>query len=203
MLVVGDSLARGVSNGLRADDDRRIEVWDRSRLGCSIGGDDCDDWRAWWSEAISSVEPDVVLYQSNAVTGPDGADPAGFPTDDGRSRREAALAEAVSILSADGATVLLSTTAPPDPARGLYYCKGQATESACDPDWVQAWNQSVRDVATRAASRVVDAAGWITSRGADPEARPDGLHLSGTALSDYARWLVPQLVSADRTRPRQ
>ena len=199
VLVVGDSLARGIANGLRALQDPRLLLWDRSVLGCSLGPEKCGDWRANWSTAVAAIHPDVVVFYANTVTDLYGVDDAPFLSADGRTQHENNLTDAVRILSSGGARVLLALPATPGRPLGLYYCKGDATDSACDPDWVAAWDQSLRSVAGVTGAGVIDAAGWIAARGpaVAQTDRPDGLHLSGTALEQHAAWLLPQILAAD------
>ena len=68
VLVVGDSIARGVANGLVAMGDAKVRVWDRSVLGCSFNhldyGRICPDWRRLWASAVADVRPQVVVLYS-------------------------------------------------------------------------------------------------------------------------------------------
>lgn len=201
LLVVGDSLGRGVSNGLVSLGDPRLLLWDRTVLGCSMGPEKCGDWRNAWTVNVLGVQPDVVLLYANVVTDFAGVDDVPFDSPEGQAQRELLLGEAVKVLGSTGAKVLLAAPGVPGRPNGLYYCKGRGTDSACDPRWVQAWGDSLRRVAAATGAGVVDAAGWINARpGTQAGDRPDGLHLSGAALREHANWLLPQVYEAALTR---
>jgi peptidoglycan/LPS O-acetylase OafA/YrhL len=200
LLVVGDSLGRGVSNGLVSLGDPRLLLWDRTTLGCSLGPERCGDWREAWSVNVLGIRPDVVLFYANVVTDLAGVDDAPFMSPEGQAQREAVLTEAVRVLGGTGARVLLAAPAAPGRPNGLYYCRGRAVASACDPTWVQAWGDSLRRVAAATGAGIIDAAGWVNARGDTAASdRPDGLHLSGRALREHASWLLPQVVEAARS----
>jgi peptidoglycan/LPS O-acetylase OafA/YrhL len=197
VLVVGDSLGRGVSNGLVAEQDPRLQIWDRTVTGCSFGPESCPSWRDIWPLDMLAVKPDVVLLYTNVQPDLKGVDDAPFLSPEGHAQRVAALTEAHRILSAGGAEVLFVQPAVPARPNGLYYCDNRKTGSICDPAWVQEWNATVAEVAAATGSGVVDTAAWIAARPATATTdRPDGLHLSGDALKAHAQWLVPQLLAA-------
>ncbi len=200
VMVVGDSMGRGVSNGLVALGDPRIELWDRTVTGCSFGPEECPDWREIWSVDVIGVEPDVVLLYTNLQEDLKGVDDAPYLSDEGRRQRIDALTEAVQILGSKGARVLLITPGVPVRPNGLYYCDNRTEDSKCDPAWVQEWNAEIQQVAASTGAGVIDVAGWLASRpGTEKTDRPDGLHLSGDALREHAAWLVPQLLAAAPT----
>lgn len=199
VMVVGDSMARGVANGLAALADPRVQVWDRSVLGCSLNalnyGRPCPRWRDLWRMDVEGVDPDVVVLYTTVHDGLQDVPGAPYLSDTARARRTAELADAVRLLGSRGATVVLSTVPVPRRPNGLFYCQGRATASRCDPAWVAAWNQAQADAARAAGAQVVDFAGWVAARPATAAGdRPDGMHLSGRALVDHSRWLVPLLV---------
>ncbi len=204
VLVVGDSLGRGVSNGLVSIDDPRLQIWDRTVTGCSFGPESCPNWRDIWPLDMLAVHPDVVLLYTNVQPDLKGVDDAPFLSADGHAQRVQALTDAVHVLSSGGSKVLLIAPAVPQRPNGLYYCDNRTTGSVCDPRWVQEWTRSVQQVAAATGAGVVDVAGWIGARPATAKTdRPDGLHLSGDALREHAQWLVPQLVAAapDAAKP--
>lgn len=55
------------------------------------------------------------------------------------------------------------------------------------------------EVTAATGAALLDVRSWIEARaptaGTD---RPDGLHLSGAALVEHAKWLTPQLTAATR-----
>jgi peptidoglycan/LPS O-acetylase OafA/YrhL len=201
VLVVGDSTGRGAANGLASLHDPRLVVWDRTVLGCSFGGESCPDWRDAWRTAVAAAHPDVVVVFAGVVSDLHGVDDDPFLSDAEAERRATAFDDAVRILSADGARVLL--TLPPVPLRpnGLFFCDGRGHDSACDPRWVQRWTDDLRAAASRTGASIVDIAAWIQSRGATKADRPDGVHLAGAALHAEAVWLAEQVVAAAPATP--
>lgn len=196
VLVVGDSTGRGAANGLSNLGNPSIRVWDRTDLGCSLGGETCPDWRVVWAEAVSTIRPDVVVVYAGVVSDLNGVDDAPFLSTDAGVVRKTVLGEAVATLSSSGAKVLLTTVAVPLRPKGLFFCKGDGTDTNCDPDWVATWNGAILGAAAERGAQVLNVAQWIDSRDGGEKDRPDGLHLAGSALVEHARWLVPQLVSA-------
>jgi peptidoglycan/LPS O-acetylase OafA/YrhL len=194
MLVVGDSTGRGAANGLRRNAPEGFEIWDRTEIGCGLvePSSECGDWRKRWSDAVSMIDPHVVLvYLGVSDDVVDGQDPP-FLSDEASAPRRAAIAEAVQLLRAGGAHVVWSL--PPVPrSNGLFFCDGKRTQSPCDPRWIRRWHEDLTAVARENQVGLLDVAGWIEQRGAAPEDRPDGLHLSGPALDAHATWITDQL----------
>ena len=173
VLVVGDSLGRGVSNGLVAADDPRLQIWDRTVTGCSFGPESCPDWKQIWPVDMLAVHPDVVLLYTNVQPDLKGVDDAAFLSPEGRAQRVEALTEAVRILSGGGARVLLVAPAVPERPNGLYYCDNRTTGSVCDPAWVQEWTASLQQVAAATAAEVhgpCGPSGWAPPLGRRPAA---------------------------------
>ena len=194
VLVVGDSTGRGAANGLKRANLPGLEVWDRTTLGCGLvsDSDDCGDWRVRWKDAVAMIDPDVVvvyLGASNDVVA--GRDPS-FLTPEASLERQRTMTEAVDLLTSSGATVLWTLPAPPL-EDGVFFCGGELEDTPCDADWIAQWNADLMRVAQRTGIKLLDVAGWVAARGADPDDRPDGLHLSGPALDDQARWIAQQL----------
>jgi lysophospholipase L1-like esterase len=191
VLVLGDSTGRGVANGLAALMDPRLQIYDRSALGCSFGPEDCPDWHAEWAAAVQSVQPDVVLINTTVLLDLKGVDDAPFLSDEANEQRVTALSDAVRIAGSTGARVVL--VVPPRPT-GLYYCNGPDRRTTCDERWTAAWKASIEQAAAMTGATVIDAWAWVEARNR-PADRPDGLHLSGSALREHAAWLVPQLLA--------
>jgi peptidoglycan/LPS O-acetylase OafA/YrhL len=194
VLVVGDSTGRGAANGLKrlARDD--LAVWDRTQLGCGLVSDDpeCGDWRSEWTAAVAEVDPDVVLVHlgvsSDLVPG---ADPP-FQDPAGTDARRATVLEVARVLTARGARIVWML--PPVPMESAsFFCGGRLLESPCDPEWVGAWHRDVGAAAAEAGITTVDLDTWIRGRTSTATDRPDGLHLSGPALDEQARWIAAQL----------
>lgn len=194
VLVVGDSTGRGTANGLKRSASEALEIWDRTELGCGfvIELEGCTDWPVLWSAAVDEVDPDVVLVvarTSEHVWSDDGPE---FMSQEGIAARRAAMADAIRMLSARGATVVWTTTAAPT---GSFYCDGRAESSGCDPRWVAQWNDDVEATAAAEGAAVIDVAGWVAERDGGLEDRPDGMHLSGPALEAQAVWIQEQILA--------
>jgi peptidoglycan/LPS O-acetylase OafA/YrhL len=194
VLVVGDSTGRGAANGLKRLGRPDLAVWDRTRLGCGLVADDveCGDWHRDWAAAVAEIRPDVVLVHlgvsDDVVTG---ADPPFLGGAAGDARR-AAMVRAAQVLGSAGARVVW--TAPPVPLEtGRFFCGGSRLDSPCDPAWVDAWRRDLDAAAGATGTTTLDVGAWIRARGDAPVDRPDGLHLSGSALDDQARWIAAQL----------
>ena len=198
VLVVGDSTGRGAANGLVALADERLQIWDRTVLGCSFGDEGCPDWRGVWPAAVETIDPDVVLVSTGVVSDLHGVDDASFMSAPAREARHRVLIDAVAALAAKGAGVAMVAPAPPKPPNGLFFCDGDGTDTNCDPRWVSRWIESLRTAAATSGAAIIDTAGWIAARGSTAADRPDGEHLAGAALVEYAKWLVPQLLSSAR-----
>jgi hypothetical protein len=136
-----------------------------------------------------------VLVYAGVVSDLHGIDDRPFLSDEARAVRISELVDAAALLSADGADLMFVDIAAPRPPNGLFFCDGVATDSECDPRWVDRWNEAVHIAATASAAHVIDAAGWIAARGTTSTDRPDGLHLAGAALAEHAAWLAPQIVA--------
>lgn len=200
LLVVGDSTARGAANGLRRLGDPNLQVWDRSELGCGLQApsDKCPDWHTTWSEAISQINPDVVLAYVRVSEDLVPGDEPPFMSDEASTLRRAQMAAATEILSSRGAHVIWAL--PPRVGKfGAFYCDRRSTESPCDPAWIDRWRADLGLVASIYSAKTIDVQAWVDAR--PPEKaesdRPDGLHFSGEALDAHAMWLAEQIRLAD------
>jgi peptidoglycan/LPS O-acetylase OafA/YrhL len=197
VLVVGDSTGRGAVNGLRRLAAADLEVWDRVELGCGLTADpDCADWRTLWSGAVRQIQPEVVLaYMRTTDDLVPGDDPE-FTSSEASDLRRSLMREATGILGAEGAQVIWALPAAPLP-RGAFYCRGEGEGTPCDPAWVQLWRDDLAAVAAETGVTTIDVQAWVDERDATLDTdRPDGLHLSGPALDEHARWLADRLRSA-------
>ena len=195
LLVLGDSTGRGVSNGLRAVADPRVQIWDRTQLGCSYGPEGCPNWRESWATNVLGIEPDAVLIYTTVVIDLLGVDDPEFLSAEGAAVREKTFTDAIEIAGSTGAKVFLVSPARP---AGEFYCVASNRRTSCDQSWTDAWSESVRSAAAQTGATVIEAGAWTDSRHLDTD-RPDGLHLSGTALREHAEWLIPQLLAAPET----
>ena len=197
VLVVGDSMARGLANGISALGWPSIQLWDRSRIGCSFEGPDCPDWRTLWGDAVRVVDPDVVVLHTNVQPDLTELQGAPFLSPTGDMQRVGVFTEAYRLLGSGGAKVLVAAPTLPLRPKGLFYCKGRATGSACDPKWEEAWTASMRTAALATGASVLDTPGWAASRSATfRKDRPDGVHFVGPALKSLANWVGVQVLGA-------
>ncbi len=194
VLVVGDSTGRGAANGLKRAAIPGLEIWDRTKLGCGMVTDseECGDWRVRWKDAVAMIDPDVVLVYLGASDDLILGDDPEFLSPAAGLQRQAIMSEAVALLRANGAEVVWNLPAVPLES-GVFYCGGEIEDTPCDADWIARWQQDLLTVGERTGIRLLDVPGWVAARGTDPSDRPDGLHLSGPALDDQARWIAGQL----------
>jgi peptidoglycan/LPS O-acetylase OafA/YrhL len=195
LLVLGDSTGRGVSNGLRAVADPRVQIWDRTQLGCSYGPEGCPDWRESWAINVTGIEPDATLIYTTVVIDVLGVDDPDFLSAEGAALREKTFTDAIEIAGSTGAKVFLASPARP---AGEFYCAESNRRTSCDPSWTDAWSESVRSAAAQTGATIIEVGSWTDARNLDAD-RPDGLHLSGSALREHAEWLIPQLLTAQGT----
>ena len=204
VLVLGDSTARGLANGLIATGRQDLQVWDRSVLSCSVGGEvgstECPDWRSTWRAAVGSTRPDVVVLMMIPLADLDGVDVSAerFESEAEAQRRVDVLMEAMEIAGSSGATVAWARAPHIALPNGLYYCKGKRTESICDPAWIELWNQAADTATVFTGSKVIDTPAWAQPRPQPLVDRPDGVHFTGQALAELANWVAPQLVAMGR-----
>ncbi|MCP4435224.1 MAG: acyltransferase [Actinomycetia bacterium] len=193
VLVVGDSTGRGFSNGLAALGDPGLRIWDRTNLGCSLGDEDCPDWRNEWNANVQMLRPDVVVAYFNPVMDLKGVDDEAFLSPEGEAQREAVLNEAADVLTATGAAVVFIAPPTPRPPNGLFFCDGRKRGTQCDPTVVAAWADSVRKVAEPRNATVMNVPGFLADIGDDSTTRPDGMHFSAPALRELGAWTRPAL----------
>jgi len=188
VMVVGDSTGRGMANGLVALQDPNLRVWDRTILGCSLGDEDCGDWRQEWAPHVDGIDPDVVLLYTNPVVDLKGIDDAEFLSAEGAAQRESILREAAQLLSRNGAALVFVAPPVPRSPEGLFFCNGRRSNTQCDADWVDAWIASVEKVALESGSPVLNVRAYVDELPDDRAARPDGMHFAGDALKEAAHW---------------
>jgi len=126
VLVLGDSTARGLANGLRALGDPKLLVWDRSVLSCSLGGEaKCPDWRQTWPHAVQEIRPDIVLVDMIPITTLDGVDSSNviYLSEDEKQRRTNVLTAAMQSLKIVGGNVVWMRS-PHLHARGALLLQG-------------------------------------------------------------------------------
>jgi|GEM_PF-2495572 len=74
-----------------------------------------------------------------------------------------------------------------------FFCNGRLRDSPCDPEWVAAWHRDVTEAAGPVGRHTLDLGDWATGRTDPASDQPDGLHLSGAAFDEQARWIAAQL----------
>jgi peptidoglycan/LPS O-acetylase OafA/YrhL len=217
VMLVGDSLAGSLSPGLvRLAAAERFAFFDATVPGCGLTSDSGerwvgewelpDDrcfppWRTRWAEHVAKFDPDVVILPLSAHDAVDrriDGHEVAFDSDAGAALEERDLRDAIVVLSARGARVVVLTTPyfrqpwrlPVDPNR-----------SSFNNAWVDRMNGSAFDAVAEAPRRaaildlnaLLDPDGrWTgTVDGIDVRA-PDTIHLSDAGADFVARWLVPQ-----------
>lgn len=195
VLMLGDSTGRGVANGIASIQDQRVQLWDRTTLGCSVGPEKCDDWYGPWKEAVEQIQPDVVVLHFGVINDFKGVKDPPFLSEEAVPHRIMNLTHVVETVSATGAEVYLILPPNPITPEALFYCDGKATNSGCDPEWAAAWRTTVQTVADGTGAQVLDVFAWDTARGGGKKDRPDGVHYTGTALQENARWMINELVT--------
>lgn len=222
-LVVGDSMANNLAVGLArvaADD---LLVYDRSTPGCGLTEADrrvepggwkpmdprcAPGWRQRWAEALEAVQPDVVVLQVGAQEVWDrrtGGEEVRFDEPAGRDLAHREVAEAVDLLSSQGATVVVVTLPASDWSTWGLRLADEA-RSINNPEWVARWNQILADVvATRPQAVLADLAALLTPAGtyqAELDGvvvrAADGLHLTAEGQDLAAGWLTERVLAAHR-----
>ncbi len=215
VLVVGDSVAGSMAPGL-AEAEAKLEVWNAAVPGCGladtgdhwIGRWDGPDerctptWRERWPQQVAEFDPEVVvaLFGAHDATDRriDGTEYE-FDTEEGAALARAEIEEAVAMLSSGGAKVVL-LTAP-------YYVVSWPQEideerSFYNPEWIDRWNQLLRDVAAAHPglvtvldlNRLVDPDGvWADSINGVAIRHEDRVHFSSAGASYIGQWLAPQV----------
>ncbi len=198
VLILGDSTARGLANGLKALGRTDLLVWDRSVLRCSMGGGACPDWRVIWPQAVQEVKPDVVVLNMIPEKQLRDAGSTKFASAAEQQRRIDEITAAMTIAGSTGATVLWSKGPDLLLPQSLFYCDLKRKGSVCDPAWMALWNEAAAAGASTTGTKLVDVAGWAAPRTTASQDRPDGVHYTGSGLADLATWFAPQIVRAGR-----
>ncbi|CAN5677774.1 acyltransferase family protein [soil metagenome] len=210
LLVVGDSVAFSLAEKGLVPGARRLglSVSDRSTIGCTLMravddpfNDQIRNCSPSWPGDVASVRPDVVLVLLGGFVGVlpatiDGVET--WPCEAAWDRQwRAQLEDAVDVLSADGATVVLATA----PRAGLRILKGDDAElfdarQDCS-------NAVVREVAgSRPEAELYDLAHVVCPASGcideldGVELRVDGLHFGDGGAREIARRIAPFLVRA-------
>jgi len=216
VLVVGDSVAGTLTSGLR---DAGLDVAESTYPGCRIvrGTIDIDEpalrpsrcpWPQTWADAVDRTRPQMVVLESAAFelwnVQPPGSDRWLVPGTKAWGRYwKGEMQQAVDVLSADGATVVVPTVACTEPSPTTP--EAVVDRSPFNPARVRAANRVLRALARENAARMrlVDLAGFVCPEGryrrsldgVDP-LRVDGVHYSPAGSDLVGRWLAQRLRDA-------
>jgi len=216
-VLVGDSVAYTAAPGLWRDSVPRygVKVYDGGVLGCDLSlapsllggvvyrgkpGVNCGSWQSMWAKGVARIRPEVVGLLIGRFELADHYFDGqwmhvGQPVWDGHLEGE--LEQAVSILTAGGAHLIIYTFPYIDPpieqADGTPYPENE-------PSRVDAWNQLLRQVAAKHPSsvtlvdlnRMLDPDGHFaeTVDGVDVRWPDDGIHITIAG----GLWLQPRLL---------
>ena len=223
VMVVGDSVARSLANGLVSwgADGGAAAVWDVSRDGCGVWVDGniqslyagtgplpaaCIAGVARWPQDVRDFRPDVVVVLSTIWDLADRKLPSWSSfRRPGEATFDAALLAryraAIGDLSATGARVVWMTAPCTDPDNGGLPFGVPRSKGAFDPTRSAHLNH---DLLPQLGVRVVDLDGLVCPGGRFTQhvgpvsdARPDGLHFSEAG----ARWLADTYASDWLERP--
>jgi peptidoglycan/LPS O-acetylase OafA/YrhL len=216
VLLVGDSVAETFASGLR---NAGLDVVDAAFPGCKvvrgairvsatdIRDSDCP-WATVWPQELATDQPRVVLLESAAFelwdVRPHGSSTWLAPgTADWAEYWRSEMQQAIDVLTATGANVVIPTVACTAPEAGA--AAETIDRSAYNPDRVRAANRVLRELARKNADRMtlvdlhryVCPGGRYTNNlhGVDP-LRVDGVHYTPAGSDLIGRWLAPRLALA-------
>jgi peptidoglycan/LPS O-acetylase OafA/YrhL/lysophospholipase L1-like esterase len=224
LLIVGDSVAITLDNGVRTVIDPKVSVVGGSELGCALllspkamtfdgrwseNGTECPDHDDYWSKLVEAQNPDVVillvgawdLYTRDWGNGP--VAPGDSEFDQNYSE---AIDATLRVLSAKGAEVIVLTTPCFEP--GL----GERAGPQHDIRRVQRIAQLQRDAVDKlnrsepqAQASIVDLQSITCDNGFTQNRdgvawRPDGVHFSVDGSQVAARWLLDSLPDTAQSR---
>lgn len=224
LLIVGDSVALTLDNGIRHVIDPKVSVVGGSELGCALllspramtfdgswtkDGTQCPDHNEYWSKLVDAQRPDVVImlmgaWDLYARDWGNGVVAPGDPEFDQHYRT--AINETLSALAADGAEVIVLTTPCFEPGPGeragpqhdIKRAERIAQLQREAVDTLNATNPLVSASIVDLQSITCDN-GFTETR--DGVAwRPDGVHFSIDGSQVAARWLLDSLPDSARSR---
>lgn len=168
---------------------------------------ECRGWVATWEKAARESQNDVALVLIGPwevaeiqLPGEKQFRVVGDKAIDDAIRTK--LSEAVGVLRASGARVVLLTAPDIDTGR----VNGRSPRNKppeTDPKRMGRFNEILREVAeSRDGVLVVDLAAGIKARGAeDMQLRPDGIHYSWEGGHAVSEWLGPEILKALQEQP--
>jgi peptidoglycan/LPS O-acetylase OafA/YrhL len=217
VMLVGDSLAGSLSPGVhRLARANRLAFFDATVPGCGLTSDTGErwvgewalpedrclpPWRTRWADHVATFDPDIVILPLSAHDAVDrriDGQEIAFDSDAGVELERRDLSDAVRILSARGARVVVLTMPyfrqpwrlPMDPKR-----------SSFNNAWVDQMNITAFDALAGLGPRaaVLDLHGllapegrWTDTVDGIPVRAADTIHLSDPGADFVARWLMPQ-----------
>jgi len=224
LLIVGDSVALTLDNGVRHVIDPKVSIVGGAELGCALllspkamtfdgswtkDGTQCPDHDQYWSQLVDAQHPDVVImlmgaWDLYARDWGNGSVAPGDPEFDQKYR--SAIDATLKSLSADGAEVIVLTTpcfAPgPGERAGPQHDIARAQRIAqMQREAVERLNQS----SPQAPASIVDLQSITCDNGFTQtrdgvDWRPDGVHFSIDGSQVAARWLLDTLPDSARSR---
>lgn len=224
LLIVGDSVAITLDNGIRKVFDPKVSIVGGSELGCALllspkamtfdgnwskDGTQCPDHDDYWSKLVEAQDPDVVillvgawdLYSRDWGNGP--VAPGDREFDQNYS---VAIDATLKVLSAKGAEVIVLTTPCFEPG------PGERAGPQHDIQRVQRIAQLQRDAVAKfndlepqTQAAIVDLQSVTCDNGFTQNRdgiawRPDGVHFSVDGSKVAARWLLEALPETARSR---
>ncbi|MCX6510355.1 MAG: acyltransferase family protein [Actinobacteria bacterium] len=224
LMIVGDSVAITLDNGIRIVTDRKVSVVGGAELGCALltspkvmtftgkwepTGSTCPDHNDYWSKLIAHHHPDVVVmlmgaWDLYARDWGNGAVAPGDPEFDQHYRQ--AMNDSLETLSATGAEIIVLTTPCFEPLAGeksgpQYDIERVERIAQLQRESVETFNTSNQS----APASIVDLQSITCDNGFTQTRdgiawRPDGVHFSIEGSQVAARWLLDSLPTSARSR---
>ena len=224
LLIVGDSVAITLDNGVRQVVDPKVSVVGGSELGCALlqspkamtfdgrwseAGTECPDHDDYWSKLIEAQNPDVVILLAGAwdlYTRDWGNGPVAPGDREFDQNYRNAIDATLKVLSAKGAEVIVLTTPCFEPGPGeragpQHDIRRVQRIAQLQRDAVDTLNNSQPQV----QAAIVDLQSITCDNGFTENRdgvawRPDGVHFSIDGSVVAARWLLDSLPNTARSR---
>ncbi|KAA0235313.1 MAG: hypothetical protein JJLCMIEE_01655 [Acidimicrobiales bacterium] len=217
LLVVGDSVPWTATMGWEADPGQ-VDVLASSLLGCGVihgtvynRGElveqppECEQWEERWAESLSQHDPDVSVFMVGAWEVHDywvDGEVLAAGSEAHRALVEEGYEEAVEILSAGGAPVVIATSPCFDVPDSEITSELDIDVDRRDYERVQQVNSVAREVASRHEGVTVVELGEYLCPGGEPrvidgiDPRPDGVHYNPEGAAVMWEWLLPRAFEA-------
>ena len=224
LVIVGDSVAITLDNGVRTVIDPKVSVVGGSELGCALlrspkamtfdgrwseDGTQCPDHDDYWSKLVEAQNPDVVILLVGAwdlYTRDWGSGPVAPGDPEFDQNYSNAIDATLKVLSAKGAEVIVLTTpcfapGPGERAGPQHDIKRVERIAQLQQEAVDKLNRSEPE----AQASIVDLQSITCDNGFTQtrdgvEWRPDGVHFSVDGSKVAARWLLDSLPDTARSR---